>query len=108
MVARWASGRTAEELDRIVNEAGVVCAPVYSIADVYDDAYFRERELIVEIDDEVHGPTSVPGVVPKLTDTPGRIRRPARWEVGADTSDVLGDLEDEVEELDLPRREGVA
>jgi crotonobetainyl-CoA:carnitine CoA-transferase CaiB-like acyl-CoA transferase len=108
MVAEWASGHTAEELDRIVNEAGVVCAPVYSIADVYDDPYFRERELIVEIDDEIHGPTSVPGVVPKLTATPGRIRRPARWEVGADTSDVLGDLEDEVEELDLPRREGVA
>src|SRR3954452_13024944 len=108
MVAEWASGHTAEELDRIVNEAGVVCAAVYSIADVYDDPYFRERELIVEIDDEIHGPTSVPGVVPKLTATPGRIRRPARWEVGADTSDVLGDLEEEVEELDMPLREGVA
>ena len=108
MVAEWASAHTAEELDRIVNEAGVVCAPVYSIADVYDDPYFRERELIVEIDDEIHGTMSVPGVVPKLAATPGRIRRPARWEVGADTSDVLGDLEDAVEELDLPRREGVA
>jgi crotonobetainyl-CoA:carnitine CoA-transferase CaiB-like acyl-CoA transferase len=108
MVAEWASGHTAEELDRIVNEAGVVCAPVYSVADIYDDPYFRERELLVEIDDDVHGPMSVPGVVPKLTDTPGRIRRPARWEVGADTADVLGDLEEEVEGLDLPRREGVA
>jgi crotonobetainyl-CoA:carnitine CoA-transferase CaiB-like acyl-CoA transferase len=108
MVAEWASGHTAEELDRIVNEAGVVCAPVYSVADIYDDPYFRERELLVELDDDVHGPMSVPGVVPKLTDTPGRIRRPARWEVGADTSEVLGDLSDEIEGLDLPRREGVA
>jgi crotonobetainyl-CoA:carnitine CoA-transferase CaiB-like acyl-CoA transferase len=108
MVAEWAAGHTAEELDRIVNEAGVVCAPVYSVADIYDDPYFRERELLVEIDDEVHGPTTVPGVVPKLDATPGRIRRPAPWEVGADTADVLGDLEEEVEGLDLPRREGVA
>jgi crotonobetainyl-CoA:carnitine CoA-transferase CaiB-like acyl-CoA transferase len=108
MVAEWASGHTAEELDRIVNEAGVVCAPVYSVADVYDDPYFRERELIVEIDDDVHGTMSVPGVVPKLTRTPGRIRGGARWEVGADTSDVLGDLDEGVEGLDLPRREGVA
>jgi crotonobetainyl-CoA:carnitine CoA-transferase CaiB-like acyl-CoA transferase len=104
----WAARHTAEELDRIVNEAGVVCAPVSSVADVYDDPYVRERELIVEIDDDVHGPMSAPGVVPKLTATPGRIREPARWEVGADTSDVLGDLEDEVEGLDLPRREGAA
>jgi crotonobetainyl-CoA:carnitine CoA-transferase CaiB-like acyl-CoA transferase len=108
MVAEWASRHTGEELDRIVNEAGVVCAPVYSVADVYDDPYFRERELIVEIDDDVHGTMSVPGVVPKLTRTPGRIRGAARWEVGADTSDVLGDLDEGVEGLDLPRREGVA
>jgi crotonobetainyl-CoA:carnitine CoA-transferase CaiB-like acyl-CoA transferase len=108
MVAEWARRHTAEELDRIVNQAGVVCAPVYSVADVYDDPYFRERDLIVEIDDDVHGPTSVPGVVPKLTATPGRIRRPARWVVGADTGDVLGDLQEEVEGLDLPQREGVA
>jgi crotonobetainyl-CoA:carnitine CoA-transferase CaiB-like acyl-CoA transferase len=108
MVAAWASGHTAEELDRIVNEAGVVCAPVYTIADVCEDPYFRERELIVEIDDAVHGTMSVPGIVPKLAATPGRIRRPAPWEVGADTSDVLGDLDEEVEGLDLPRREGVA
>jgi crotonobetainyl-CoA:carnitine CoA-transferase CaiB-like acyl-CoA transferase len=108
MVAEWASGHTAEELDRIVNDAGVVCAPVYTVADIYEDPYFRERDLLVEIEDDVHGRMSVPGVVPKLTATPGRIRRPARWEVGADTSDVLGDLDEEVEGLDLPRREGVA
>ncbi len=46
--------------------------------------------------------------MPKLTATPGRIRRPARWQVGADTGDVLVDLEEEVEGLDLPQREGVA
>ena len=107
MVAEWAGRHTAEELDRIVNEAGVVCAPVYSVADIYDDPYFRERELLVEVDDEVHGRMSVPGVVPKLSATPGRIRSAARWEVGADTEEVLGDLDEEVEGLDLPWREGV-
>src|SRR5919199_1982635 len=107
MVDAWAKRHTAEELDRIVNEAGVGCAPVYSVADIYDDPYFRERGLLVQIDDEVHGPMSVPGVVPKLSATPGRIRRPAPWEVGADTEEVLGDLDEEVEGLDLPWREGV-
>src|SRR3954453_9453515 len=95
MVAEWASGRTAEQLDRVVNDAGVVCAPVYSVADIYEDPYFRERELLVEVEDDVHGRMSVPGVVPKLTATPGRIRRPARWAGGADTPAVLGDLDGE-------------
>jgi len=107
MISAWAAQHTASELDDIVNAAGVVCAPVYSVADIHADPYFRERELLVEIDDEVHGAMSVPGVVPKLSGTPGRVRRPARWTVGADTDDVLGDLAEEVEELDLPLREGL-
>jgi crotonobetainyl-CoA:carnitine CoA-transferase CaiB-like acyl-CoA transferase len=107
MVGEWAGRHTAEELDRIVNEAGVVCAPVYSVADIAADPYFRERELLVEVDDEVHGRLTVPGVVPKLGATPGRIRRPARWTVGADTEAVLGALDEEVEELDLDLREGL-
>ena len=107
MIGEWAGRHTADELDRIVNAAGVVCAPVYSVADIHADPYFRERELLVEVDDEVHGPKTVPGIVPKLTGTPGRVPRPARWTVGADTADVLGDLREEVEELDLLPSEGI-
>jgi crotonobetainyl-CoA:carnitine CoA-transferase CaiB-like acyl-CoA transferase len=92
VIGAWAAQHTAEELDRIVNEAGVVCARVYSAADVYADPYFRERELLVEHEDEVHGTVTVPGVVPKLSETPGGIRQPARWTVGADTEEVLGEL----------------
>ena len=32
-----------------------MCAPVYTAKDVYEDPYFRERELLVEHEDEVHG-----------------------------------------------------
>ena len=99
IIGEFARGHTAEELDRIVNEAGVVCARVYSAADVYADPYFRERELLVEHEDEVHGTVTVPGVVPKLSDTPGSIRRPARWTVGADTDDVVGGLGYDVGDL---------
>jgi crotonobetainyl-CoA:carnitine CoA-transferase CaiB-like acyl-CoA transferase len=92
LIGDWAKQHTAEELDRIVNEAGVVCAPVYTAEDVYNDGYFRERELLVDHVDDVHGEMSVPGVVPKLSGTPGAIRTPARWTVGADTDAVLGEL----------------
>jgi crotonobetainyl-CoA:carnitine CoA-transferase CaiB-like acyl-CoA transferase len=92
IIGEWAARHTADELDRIVNEAGVVCAPVYTAADIYEDPYFRERDLLVEYEDEVHGTISAPGIVPKLSGTPGRVRRAARWTVGADTDAVLGDL----------------
>ena len=58
-------GTPRQELDEIVNGGGVVCAPVYTAKDVYEDPYFRERELLVEMEDEVHGHVTVPGVVPE-------------------------------------------
>jgi crotonobetainyl-CoA:carnitine CoA-transferase CaiB-like acyl-CoA transferase len=92
IIGEFAAQHTAEELDRIVNEGGVVCGRVYSAKDVYDDPHFRERGLLVEHEDEVHGHVTVPGVVPKLSATPGGIRQPARWTVGADTDAVLEEL----------------
>src|SRR3954447_26349797 len=107
IIGEWAKRHTAEELDRIVNEAGVVCAPVYDAKDIYEDPYFRERELLVEDEDEVHGRISAQGIVPRLTGTPGRVRQAARWTVGADTDDVMSELGVEDEELDAVREAGV-
>ncbi|HWK27955.1 MAG TPA: CoA transferase [Solirubrobacter sp.] len=92
IIGAFAARHTAAELDEIVNAGGVVCAPVYTAEDVYEDPYFRERELLVELEDEVHGRVTVPGVVPKLSGTPGSIRQAARWTVGADTDAVLEEL----------------
>jgi crotonobetainyl-CoA:carnitine CoA-transferase CaiB-like acyl-CoA transferase len=92
IIGAWASQHTAEALDEICNEGGVVCAPVYNAKDVFEDPYFRERGLLVEHEDEVHGHMTVPGVVPKLSRTPGSIRQAARWTVGADTDAVLEEI----------------
>jgi crotonobetainyl-CoA:carnitine CoA-transferase CaiB-like acyl-CoA transferase len=107
LIGEWAAQHTAEELDRIVNEAGVVCAPVYSAADIYADPHFRERGLLVPHEDEVHGSMTVPGVVPQLSGTPGSIRRGARWTVGADTDAVLGSIGIDGERLAELRDAGV-
>lgn len=106
MISAWAARYTAAELDRMMDEAGVVCAPVYSVADIYDDPHFRERGLLIDHADEVHGQMTLPGVVPKLSGTPGAVRSPARWTVGADTEAVLSELGVGREELEALGREG--
>jgi len=107
IIGAFAAQHTAAELDEIVNAAGVVCAPVYTAQDIYDDPWFRERGLLVAHEDEVHGEMSMTGVVPKLTGTPGRIRRAARWTVGADTEDVLGGIGIEDAEIATLREGGI-
>jgi crotonobetainyl-CoA:carnitine CoA-transferase CaiB-like acyl-CoA transferase len=107
IIGEWAARHTAAELDAMAVEAGVVCAPVYTARDIAEDPFFVERELIVEYEDEVHGTVRVPGIVPKLTATPGAVRHAARWTVGADTVAVLGELGIDAEELARLRERGV-
>ncbi len=41
IVAEWAARHTAKEIDEILNEAGVICGPIYTIADIFDDPQYR-------------------------------------------------------------------
>jgi crotonobetainyl-CoA:carnitine CoA-transferase CaiB-like acyl-CoA transferase len=107
IIGAFAAQHSAEELDRIVNEGGVVCAPVYTAADIAADPHFAQRGLLVEVEDEVHGTVRVTGVVPKLDGTPGSIRTPARWTVGADTEAVLGELGVGASEVARLREDGI-
>lgn len=107
IIGVWAAELTAAEVDQILEQAGVVSSPVYSAADIYHDDYFRERELLVPHHDDVHGDMNAPGVVPKLTGTPGSIRASARWTVGADTEDVLTELGLSADELAALAGDGI-
>jgi formyl-CoA transferase len=80
---------------------------VSSASAAHDDPYFKERGLLIEYEDEVHGTITAPGVVPQLAGTPGRVRSPASWEVGSDTEAVLQDLGLEQDEIDQLRRDDV-
>jgi crotonobetainyl-CoA:carnitine CoA-transferase CaiB-like acyl-CoA transferase len=108
LIGDWAKQHTAAELDDIVNAAGVVCAPVYTAADIHADPWFRERGLVVEWEDDVHGTVAGNGVVPKLMGTPGSVRQGARWTVGADNDDVLGELGLSAAEIAELRQTGIA
>jgi formyl-CoA transferase len=108
IVAGWASERDAEEIDRVLNEAGVICGPIYTIADIFEDPQYRAREMLLKHEDPEFGEYLGPGVVPKFTETPGGVRWSATWEEGSHNRDVYGGLlglsDDELEEL---KAEGV-
>ena len=56
IVADWAREHDALEIDRILNEAGVICGPIYTIADIFEDPQFAAREMLVEHVDPEFGP----------------------------------------------------
>ena len=44
IVAEWAARHDAREIDRILNDAGVVCGPIYTMAEIFEDPQYRARD----------------------------------------------------------------
>ena len=88
LVSDWSRQYTAKEVQQLLMEAEVPVAPVYTIADIFEDQHYRAREMLMRIPHPKLGEVTVPGVVPKLSRTPGRIVK-AGSGLGEDTRDVL-------------------
>ena len=103
IVADWAAQHEAAEIDRILNEAGVVCGPIYTVAEIFRDPQYASREMLVEHVDPEFGPYVGPGIVPKFSKTPGSVRWSGTWEHGSHNEEVycglLGLSEAELDEL---------
>src|SRR5262249_25509018 len=103
IVAEGALRHDAHEIDALLNDVGVTCGPSYTIADIFEDPHFREREMLVDHEDVELGTFAGPGVVPKLTRTPGAVRWSAPWAEGSHNDEVYTELaglsRDELAEL---------
>jgi formyl-CoA transferase len=108
IVAEWAGRHDAAEIDRVLNEAGVICGPIYTIADIFEDPQFKARDMLLEHVDPEFGPYIGPGIIPKLSETPGAVRWSATWDEGSHNREVYGDLLGlSDDELDALKEEGV-
>ncbi len=92
IVAEWAEARDADEIDRVLNEAGVICGPIYTVADIFEDPQFKAREMLLAHEDPEFGTYIGPGMVPKFSDTSCELRWSATWEEGSHNREVYGDL----------------
>jgi formyl-CoA transferase len=92
IVSDWAGARDAAEIDRVLNDAGVICGPIYTIADIFEDPQFRARDMLLEHEDPEFGEYLGPGIVPKFSETPCQVRWSAPWDEGSHNREVYGDL----------------
>ncbi len=78
-----------------------------SMADVFSDPHFKAREMIIDVPHPTLGSLPQPGIVPKLSRTPGRVPH-AGPAMGAHTEEILrGMLGLSQEEIAALRQEGV-
>src|SRR5690606_3561430 len=88
LIAEWVARHDLDTAERVLLEADVVASRVYTVEDIFRDPHFRARDMLVEAPDDELGEVALPGVVPKLSGTPGAIRH-AGGANGRDTVEVL-------------------
>lgn len=90
-ISAWSSALPIDQVLQTLEQAEVPAGRIYNVADIVADPHYQAREMI--LDAELPGGASVkmPGIVPKLSDTPGSVN----WQgpaLGQHTDSVLGDL----------------
>ena len=76
-IEAWTSERTPDEVIAALDAANVPAGRICSVADIARDRQYLARDMIVSTVAGDGAPLKVPGIVPKLSGTPGAIRHPA-------------------------------
>jgi crotonobetainyl-CoA:carnitine CoA-transferase CaiB-like acyl-CoA transferase len=105
-IAGWTSSLKMDEVLARLEQADVPAGRIYSVADIVADPHYQARGMLLQA--ELPGGTQVkmPGIVPKLSDTPGQVR----WQgpaLGAHTDEVLAGLGLAAQEIAQLRDGGV-
>ena len=90
-ITEWTRERTQAEVLAAMEAAEVPAGRIYSAADIAADPHYAARGMIERIAAGDGEPLKVPGVIPKLSGTPGAIRTPAP-KLGEHTDDVLKEI----------------
>ena len=90
-ISGWTSHHPIAHVLAALEQAGVPAGPIYSVADIVADPHFQARGMILSAELPGGVRVKMPGIVPKLSDTPGRVN----WSgpaLGAHTAEVLAEL----------------
>jgi formyl-CoA transferase len=102
----WAAERTVDEVLAVLDAASVPAGRIYTVADIAADPHYLARGMLAEVGMSDGSVLKVPGMVPKLSRTPGKHRRNAP-SLGQDTDAVLLDLGITADQISEMRKRGI-
>lgn len=90
-ISSWTAERNLDEVLAILTDARIPAGKIYDAADIANDPHYRARDMLLDSHLDDGTPVTLPGIVPKLGNTPGSVSRPAPT-LGQHTDEVLGEL----------------
>lgn len=88
----WTATLTVDEVDALMIAASIPAGRVYRAPDMLADPHFAARDAIIAVETERFGPLKMQGIFPKMSATPGSVRRAAPSQVGQHNAEVYGEL----------------
>lgn len=88
-IETWTLTKSLDEVLQVLDAARVPAGRVYSVEDIARDPQYLAREMIVDQVTIAGDTVKVPGIVPKLSATPGQFRHAAPA-LGQHTAEVCG------------------
>ena len=105
-IEAWTQSRTVEDVLQALGQARVPAGKVYTARDIAEDPHYRAREMILRQVTREGYEVDVPGVVPKLSATPGTVRSAAP-RLGEDTDAVLREMGLDAAQIAQLRAKGI-
>jgi crotonobetainyl-CoA:carnitine CoA-transferase CaiB-like acyl-CoA transferase len=75
IVTAWFGANVFPHISQLLSEKGVAFSLVFTAKDAFEDDHYAARENIVAVEDSELGTIRMQGIVPKLRDAPGAVRR---------------------------------
>lgn len=94
-IGAWTSQRAVDQVLEVLNAVSVPVGRIYTAADIATDPHYQAREMILDVTTPDGLALKVPGIIPKLSRTPGAITKLAPA-LGEDTEAVLSRLKPSV------------
>ena len=92
IIGGWTKARTVDEVDVLMQEAGVPAGRIYRAPEMLEDPQYKAREAIIEIPTEEWPDLKMQNVFPKMSKTQGEVRWTGVSELGAHNNEVYGEL----------------
>ncbi|MDP1656639.1 MAG: CoA transferase [Hylemonella sp.] len=105
-IGAWTQTRSIQEVLDALNAARVPVGRVYTAKDIFEDPHYRARDMILTQHTRDGDDIAVPGIVPKLSATPGQIRSSAPH-LGDDTDGVLQQMGLNADQIATLRQKGI-
>lgn len=105
-IESWSRQHSIDEVLQQLEQAEVPSGRIYSVADMVNDPHFNARDMLLSTELPDGQVVKMPGIVPKLSETPGQIK----WrgpELGEHTESVLKQYGYQAEEIESLRVSGV-